>query len=216
MQPADIKVNSFAAIASGSGRSTSVGTTKGKEIISDEIQEIEEHSKTFPNLNKLTINIRSKECGINMGDTHMVKFSLDIQMSRGPDGEWSVTHVSLGEGPSKATTREPLKSHMPLCRTMVSNRSKPANNKTIHVGSGGFQPTKPIQPMRPTNSEFVWRPRRVSFVERGQRPSTLSGSEQPDISKAMVPLSPVSATSVDSGRRSFGEGIHRTSGSSMD
>ena len=63
-------VNSFATRASGSGRSTGKGSTKEKEIISDK------NSKPISNLNKLTINMGSGECGQNKGDSGMVHLSL--------------------------------------------------------------------------------------------------------------------------------------------
>ncbi len=69
-------VNSFSTRASGSGRSTGKGSTKEKEIILDKIPINKEHSKPISNLNKLTINMGSGECGQNKGDSGMVHLSL--------------------------------------------------------------------------------------------------------------------------------------------
>ncbi len=63
----DGAAKSSAAVASGPGRNIGGGSSKGKEIISENIPDFVQQSKPNPNSNKLTLNIENGLYGRNKG-----------------------------------------------------------------------------------------------------------------------------------------------------
>jgi hypothetical protein len=106
---------SFAAIASGSsvGRSTSGGSVKGKEVISDGIPDSKEHLKTIENLNQLILNMGNGDFGNNIGDPSLVKLTINLQLRCGPTSDWSIHNAYIGDSPLSMDPQEQRTSLAP-------------------------------------------------------------------------------------------------------
>ena len=81
---------SFTVVASGSGMNNGGGTDKGKAIILDGFPDFKEHSKLNANSKSLTINMGNMHSGCEKGETGMVNFTINLSLSCGPNGEWSI------------------------------------------------------------------------------------------------------------------------------
>jgi hypothetical protein len=161
------KEKSFAAVASGSGKNNGGGIDKGKAIIQEGFPKFEEHSKPHAKSNSLTINMGNISAGRDKGEGCKVNLNINLQLSCGSNGEWSIINASIGESPAKATPREPIKPSIPTGRCGPSKASTSGLNKA---------PTSiAVQGPRP---KWIWQPRKADTGLGSGQPKDIPGSGQ--------------------------------------